>query len=85
MNEQNSNQGFKRKVAYKFKIGDVLAGRVIFDGERIKHIDIHGKEAVRVNIIANVVEKYIQEGEKKYGSINNFRHNNLYSIRIICQ
>ncbi|MEK6800801.1 MAG: OB-fold nucleic acid binding domain-containing protein [Nanoarchaeota archaeon] len=69
MNEQNSNQGFKRKVAYKFKIGDVLAGRVIFDGERIKHIDIHGKEAVRVNIIANVVEKYIQEGEKKYGSI----------------
>ena len=63
------NKSFKRNVAYKLRIGAILKGDQNFDGERLKNIIVNGKEVVRVNLIANIVEKYIQEGEKKFGSI----------------
>jgi len=62
-------QTFKRNVAYKMRVGDILAGKVIIDGERFKFLESAGKQVVRINLIANVVDKYIQDGEKKYGSI----------------
>lgn len=62
-------KSFKRKVAYKFRVGDILEGRQLSDGERLKALEIHGKEVVRVNVIANVTDKFIQEGEKKFGSL----------------
>ena len=46
-----------------------MGGKVVMEGERISHIDIDGKRVVRVNVIANIVDKYIQEGEKKFGSL----------------
>jgi|SRR3989344_1376366 len=60
---------FKRNVAYKLRVGSIISGEPIIEGERLRNVNILGKEVVRVNVIANIVEKYIQEGEKKYGSI----------------
>ena len=60
---------FKRNVAYKMRVGDILAGKVILDGERFKFLESADKQVVRINLIANIVDKYIQDGEKKYGSV----------------
>ncbi len=59
----------KRHVAYKFRIGQVKAGKSVFEGERMIFVDIDGKRVSRVNLIANIVDKYIQDGEKKYGNL----------------
>jgi len=61
---------FKRNTAFKLRIGSILAGKPIMEAEKLKSLDIEGKQVVRVNIIANIIEKFIQdEGEKKYGSV----------------
>ena len=60
---------FKRRIAYKMKAGDILAGKPIVVEERLLHLESNGREVNRVNIIANIVDKYLQEGEKKYGSL----------------
>lgn len=62
-------QAFKRNIAYKYHIGSLLSGKPILENERIKCVEIGEKQVVRVNIIANIVDKYIQEGEKKFGSM----------------
>ncbi len=60
---------FKRNVAFKMRIGEILAGKVILDGERFKFLESAGKQIVRVNLIANVIDKYVQDGEKKYATV----------------
>ncbi len=60
---------FKRHTAYKLKIGDILSGPQITDGERLKFVEVNGINVARVNLIANVIDKYIQEDEKKFASI----------------
>lgn len=60
---------YKRNVAYKLKIGNILAGKPVMENERLKHMELGDKQVVRVNLVANVIEKYIQEGERKYGTI----------------
>lgn len=62
-------QQFKRNIAFKMRIGDVLAGKVILDGERLKFLETQNRQVVRVNLIANITDKYIQDGEKKYATI----------------
>jgi RecG-like helicase len=62
-------QQFKRNIAYKFKIGDLLMGKPIFDGERFSFLDFGNKKIVRVNVVANIVDRYDSEGEKKYSFI----------------
>lgn len=57
---------FKRNVAYKFRIGDVLLGKPIMDGEKFSFLELGDKKIVRVNIIGNIVDKYESEGERKY-------------------
>jgi uncharacterized protein len=69
MAEQNTTQQFKRRVAYKYRIGQLNTGKPIFEEDRMKASVINGKEVSRVNIIANIVDKFIQEGEKKFGSL----------------
>ena len=71
MNEQfiTSENKFKRNVAYKFRIGQILGGKQNIEDERIRNVEIYGKQVVRVNVIANIVDKYVQEGEKKYGNL----------------
>src|SRR3989338_1459640 len=63
------DQEFKRHVAYKAHIGNLLEGHAIIEMERFKCLELDNKQVVRVNIIANIVDKFIQEGEKKFASI----------------
>jgi len=61
-------------LAYKIKIGDLLRGQQIFqenEGQNkwLKCVELGDKNIVRVNIIANVVDKFESEGEKKFGTI----------------
>jgi len=60
---------FKRNVAFKYRIGDLLIGKPIIDGERFSFLELGDKKIIRTNIIANVVDKYNSEGEKKYSFI----------------
>jgi len=60
---------FKRNIAFKLRIGSILSGKPIMEADRLKHVEIEGKQVIRINLIANVIDKYIQEGEKKFGSI----------------
>ena len=61
---------FKRHIAYKLRISEILAGKPILNDEKFKFLEYLDKNIVRVNIIANVIEKYIQDAEKKYASLN---------------
>ncbi|MEK6918908.1 MAG: OB-fold nucleic acid binding domain-containing protein [Nanoarchaeota archaeon] len=75
----NSNTGEikKRNVAFKLKIGDILRGQPITDpgnldnsgNPRFKFLDLDHKEIIRVNIVANVVDKFSSEGEKQYSTL----------------
>ena len=62
-------QQFKRNVAFKMKIGYLTSGKPIMENERLKALEIDNNQISRVNIIANIVDKFIQEGEKKFGSL----------------
>ena len=66
---QPSEQKFKRNIAYKMHIGDILAGKVILDEEKFKCLEYPDKTVVRVNLIANIIDKFVQDGEKKFASI----------------
>jgi DNA polymerase III alpha subunit len=57
---------FKRNVAYKLKIGDILLGKPVMDNERFSFLELGNKKIVRVNIIGNIIDKYEKEGERKY-------------------
>ncbi len=59
-------QQFKRNTAYKFRIGDILIGKPVNNGERFGFLELGNKQIVRVNIVGNVVDKYESEGDKKY-------------------
>lgn len=61
-------QQFKRNIAYKVRIGDVLIGKPILDGDRFSFLELGNKKIVRVNIIGNIVDRYesgFNEGEEK--------------------
>ena len=66
---------FKRHVAYKLRIGEIMAGKPILEGDRFKFLDLteqnagNDKHVSRVNVIANITDKYIQDGEKKFASL----------------
>ena len=62
-------QDFKRNIAYKFRIGDLIIGKPVIEAERFKFLELGGRNIVRVNIIGNIVDKYESEGEKKYSFI----------------
>lgn len=64
-----ADQEFKRHIAYKMRIGDLLKGRVIMEMDRFKSLEIDNKQIVRVNLIANIIDKFMQEGEKKFASV----------------
>lgn len=60
------DQQFKRHIAYKFRIGDLLIGKPVMDGDRFSFLELGDKKIVRVNVIGNIVDKYESEGDKKY-------------------
>ncbi|MBU0906755.1 MAG: OB-fold nucleic acid binding domain-containing protein [Nanoarchaeota archaeon] len=71
MNTQlpTTQEVLKRKVAYKVRIGQINEAKQNLENERLRNIEVNGKEVVRVNLIANVVDKFLQEGEKKFASL----------------
>jgi len=60
------SEQFKRNVAYKYRIGDVLLGKPMFDGERFSFLELGDKKIVRVNLVGNIIDKYESDGERKY-------------------
>jgi len=62
----DSEQQFKRNIAYKLKVGDILTGKQILNQEKFQFLELGNKKIVRVNVIGNIVDKYQSEGEKKY-------------------
>jgi RPA family protein len=57
---------FKRNVAYKLKIGNILLGKPVMNGEKFSFLELGDKKIVRVNVIGSIIEKYESEGERKY-------------------
>lgn len=58
----------KRQTALKLKIADLNRGEVI-SNEKQNFVEIDGKQVGRVNVIANVIDKFVSEGEKKYSAL----------------
>jgi RecG-like helicase len=63
------NETKKRNTAYKLRIGDILKGKPIITEGRFLFLEIGNKKVVRINLIANVIDKYVSEGEKKYATL----------------
>jgi len=64
----------KREIAYKIRIGDLLKGQQIFqenEGQNkwLKCVELGDRKIVRVNIIANVVDKFESDGQTKFATI----------------
>lgn len=61
----------KREIAYKLRIGDILAGKPIIDESsgRFNLLELGDKKIIRVHIIANVIDKFTSEGEKKFANL----------------
>lgn len=62
---------FKRHIAYKFRIGNLLIGKPVMDGERFSFLELGDKKIIRVNVIGNIVDKFSTESEggKKFSTI----------------
>ncbi len=69
MNDSISTEQFKRHVAHKLRIGKILSGKPILENEKLRFLEIDNKTILRVNLIANVIDKFVQEGEKKFASV----------------
>jgi RPA family protein len=63
------DEQFKRNVAYKLRIGDLLIGKPILDRERFAFLELGNQKVIRINIVGNIVDKYESEGESKYLSL----------------
>ncbi len=63
----------KRNIAYKLRIGDILAGKPILEntesGQRFNFLELGDKRIVRVNVAANVIDKFESEGDKKFATL----------------
>ena len=60
------DQQYKRHIAFKLRIGDLLIGKPVMDGERFSFLELGNRKIQRVNLVGNIVDKYDSEGEKKY-------------------
>lgn len=56
----------ERPTAYKLRIGEILSGKPFIENERLNFVELGDKKIVKVNIVANVIEKFVSEGEKRY-------------------
>ncbi len=57
---------FHRNVAFKYRIGDLILGKPMMDGERFAYLELGDKKIIRVNIIGNITDRYESEGDRKY-------------------
>ncbi|HLC78448.1 MAG TPA: OB-fold nucleic acid binding domain-containing protein [Candidatus Nanoarchaeia archaeon] len=61
-----ADEQFKRNIAFKMRIGDLLIGKPVMNGDRFSFLELGNRKIVRVNIIGNIVDKYESSGESKY-------------------
>jgi len=66
MNEQEQ---FKRHIAFKLRIGDILRGKPLIVNEKFSFLELGSKRVVRVNVVCNIVDKYESEGDRKFLSL----------------
>ena len=59
----------KRNVAFKLRIGDVLKGVPVMDEGKFICLELGDKKVVRVNMIANCVDKFVSDGEKSFATL----------------
>ena len=64
----------KRETAHKLRIGDILRANQIFEqseslNKRLQFVELGDKKILRINLIANVIDKYNSEGESKFATI----------------
>ena len=62
-------QKFKRNIAYKLRIGNVLLGKPILDNSRFTFLELGDKRIVRLNIIGNIVDRYESQGDTNWISL----------------
>lgn len=51
----------KRFVAYKLSLGQIINSKPEFEQERFSRIVVDGKEVVRANVIATIVDKFLND------------------------
>jgi len=51
-------QQFKRHIAYKLRIGNILIGKPIVNEERFSFLELGDKKIVRINVLGNIVDRY---------------------------
>ncbi|GIU68336.1 MAG: hypothetical protein KatS3mg001_186 [Candidatus Pacearchaeota archaeon] len=56
----------KRQTAYKLRIGDLVIGKPVLDGDRFLFLELGDKKIVRVNIVGVIIEKFESESDRKY-------------------
>ena len=59
-----AEQQFKRNIAFKHRIGDLLNAKKIIENEKFICININDKKVVRVNIVANIIDKFENQSDK---------------------
>jgi RPA family protein len=69
----------KRETAYKLRIGEIISGTPIIEDikgeegtpnkEKFRFLEIRDKHVIRANVIANVIDKFSSEGEKKFSTL----------------
>ena len=60
-------QKFQRATAYKLRIGELNSGEENKkEGDKLDYLKVGNKEVRRVNLIANVIERFDNPGENKY-------------------
>lgn len=64
-----ADEQFKRNIAFKIRVGDILLGKPVMKDNRFGSIELGDKSIVRVNIVGNIVEKYESTTETKFLSI----------------
>lgn len=57
----NKFKDLKRNTAYRLFIGMIFVGEPEFHNEKLLHVNVNKNRVVRINIIANVVEKFISD------------------------
>ncbi|MBT7706072.1 hypothetical protein HN747_01355 [archaeon] len=67
--EENDNTPRKRNTAIRLRIGDLLKGRPFMAEGKFLFLELGDQKVSRINILANCVDKFVQDGEKKYASI----------------
>ena len=64
----------KRETAHKLRIGNLLRAKQIFEqseaqNPRLQFVELGNKNILRINIIANIIDKYESEGESKFATV----------------